>query len=137
MPNNKLLGKTANLDTCLQRVRAVYGGQRSLFLQDLLKQESVLLNLQRACENAIDIANLAVAELELGVPNSSRESFEMLEEANVVSPEITSKMIGMVGFRNLIVHQYFRIDMERVCDLIETDLDDLSAFASAVLKKLW
>ncbi|MBV6440665.1 MAG: hypothetical protein EPGJADBJ_02337 [Saprospiraceae bacterium] len=96
----------------------------------------MLLNLQRACENIIDIANIAVAELDLGVPASARESFVLLENAGIVSPELTSKMVMMVGFRNLVVHQYFRIDPEKVGDIIETNLQDLQHFANVVVHRL-
>jgi uncharacterized protein YutE (UPF0331/DUF86 family) len=136
LQDNKLVGKVANLETCIARINAVYRSDRAVFLQDLLRQESVLLNLQRACENVIDIANIAVAELDLGVPASARESFELLENAGIIRPEITSKMAIMVGFRNLIVHQYFRIDPERVCDILDADLKDLQHFANAVVLRL-
>jgi uncharacterized protein YutE (UPF0331/DUF86 family) len=136
LQDNKLVGKVANLETCIARINAVYRNDRAAFLQDLLRQESVLLNLQRACENVIDIANIAVAELDLGVPASARESFELLENAGIIRPEITSKMAIMVGFRNLIVHQYFRIDPERVCNILDADLKDLQHFANAVVLRL-
>lgn len=135
-PDNKLAGKIANLETCIARISEVYQGDRETFLVDLLRQESVLLNLQRACENVIDIANIAVAELDLGVPASARESFELLENAGVIKTETTSKMATMVGFRNMVVHQYFRIDPEKVCDIVETDLQDLQHFANAVVLRL-
>lgn len=136
LPDNKLAGKIANLETCIARILEVYQGDREAFLIDLLRQESVLLNLQRACETAIDIANIAVAELDLGVPASARESFELLQNAAIINPEMTSKMTTMVGFRNLIVHQYFRIAPDKVCDIIETDLRDLQHFANAVVLRL-
>ena len=76
--DNKLAGKVSNLETCIARIQEVYRGEREVFLRDLLRQESVLLNLQRACENVIDIANIAVAELDLGVPASARESLSLI-----------------------------------------------------------
>lgn len=134
--DNKLAGKVSNLETCIARIHDVYQGDRATFLTDLLRQESVLLNLQRACENIIDIANIAVAELDLGVPASARESFELLENAGIVSPELAAKMATMVGFRNLIVHQYFRIDPERVCDILDSKIPDLRHFANAIVLRL-
>ncbi|MBC7775200.1 MAG: DUF86 domain-containing protein [Phycisphaerae bacterium] len=134
--DNKLAGKVLNLETCIARILEVYQGDRQTFLLDLLRQESVLLNLQRACENVIDIANIAVAELDLGVPASARESFELLQNAAIVSLEMASQMATMVGFRNLLVHQYFRIDPEKVCNLIEEDLQDLQHFANVVVLRL-
>ena len=134
--DNKLAGKVSNLETCITRIQEVYRREREAFLHDLLRQESALLNLQRACENIIDIANIAVAQLDLGVPASARESFELLEKAGIISPEVELKMASMVGFRNLLVHQYFRIDSEKVADLIENDLQDLQYFASTLTLRL-
>lgn len=82
------------------------------------------------------MANHAVAELDLGSPNSSRESFEFLENSGVISPQTASKMALMVGFRNLLVHQYFRINMVRVCQFIENDLSDFDQLVAELLKKL-
>lgn len=136
MPNNKVIGKVANLETCVRRIHEVYDGKKEAFLQDILRQESVLLNLQRACENVIDLANLLVAARDWGVPAYSRESFEILEANQVISPELAEKMIAMVGLRNLLVHQYFRIDMERIGQLIEQDLDDLLECSRQVLRHI-
>lgn len=94
-----------------------------------------MLNLQRACENVIDIANHAVAEMDLGTPASARESFELLENAGIIPSKLREKMGAMIGFRNLVTHQYFRIDMNRVCDLVENDLSDLSVFANIILAR--
>ena len=134
MPKNKILGKMNNLETCIRRIHEVYDGKEEEFLENLIWQESVLLNLQRACENAIDLANLLVAEKNWGVPSTSRESFEILEKNQVISAALTAKMTAMVGLRNLLVHQYIRINMASITDLIEQDLDDLLEFSRVVLR---
>lgn len=134
MNYNKLLGKINNLKVCINRIHQVYDDKRERYLNEVLIQESVLLNLQRVCDIAIDIANLIVSELDLGIPNTSRDSFELLEEANIVDPELTSKLFRMIGFRNLIVHQYIRIDLNRVADLIENDLTDMETFIKVIIK---
>jgi uncharacterized protein YutE (UPF0331/DUF86 family) len=114
----------------------VYAGDKQEFLQNLLRQESVLLNLQRACETVIDLANLLVAAQDWGIPASSRESFEILRNHKVISAELTKKLTSMVGLRNLLVHQYSRIDMVQISQLIEEDLDDLLEFSRQVLQHI-
>ena len=84
----------------------------------------------------IDLANLLVAARDLGVPATSRESFEMLEKNHIISAELTEKMVSMVGLRNLMVHQYFRIDIKRICKVIEQDLDDLLEFSRLILRHI-
>lgn len=91
MYNSKLVGKFTNLNTCLDRIRTVYDGDRAAFLKEEIRQESVLLNFQRACENAIDMSNHVAAELDLGVPASAREGFELLENAGIITPDLAEK----------------------------------------------
>ena len=74
--DNVIINKTANIERCLQRVREVYGGSRSS-LDDLTKQDSIILNIQRGCESAIDLAMHLVSREKLGIPQSSREAFEI------------------------------------------------------------
>jgi uncharacterized protein YutE (UPF0331/DUF86 family) len=55
----------------------------ALFLggTNLTKQEqhSIVVNIQRACEAAIDLVMHFVAERNLGVPQTSRDAFVLLE----------------------------------------------------------
>ena len=73
--DNVIMNKTANIERCLQRVREVYGGSRSS-LDDLTKQDSIILNIQRGCESAIDLAMHLVSREKLGIPPESPDGSE-------------------------------------------------------------
>ncbi len=64
------------------------------------------LNLQRAVQACIDIANTIIAKEGLGLPNTYRQSFELLVKHGVLQEALGRKMISMVGFRNISVHDY-------------------------------
>ena len=53
------------------------------------------------------------------------ESFEILARAKVIPQELADKLKGMVGFRNIMVHQYQEMDIKIMVDVIEHHLDDL------------
>lgn len=125
--DNVIINKTANIERCLQRVREVYGGSRSS-LDDLTKQDSIILNIQRGCESAIDLAMHLVSREKLGIPQSSREAFEILRDAGFISEELTTSLKGMVGFRNIAVHNYQALKLEVVVMIIEERLSDLDEF---------
>lgn len=71
-----VLNKAEIVERCVRRVREVYADDAEAFRDDLNRQESVLLNLQRACEAAIDLGMHLVRRGRLGIPKASREAFD-------------------------------------------------------------
>lgn len=63
-------------------------------------------------------------ESKLGVPQSSRDGFEVLNKNNLIDDKLTKNLKAMVGFRNIAVHDYKKIEMKIVQMIIEKHLDD-------------
>ena len=64
-----LIGKQQSLERCLLRVHQAWAQPSTLpFEEDYDKQDIIVLNLQRACEQAIDMANHVVNVKKLGWP---------------------------------------------------------------------
>lgn len=124
-----LLNKAAAVERCVRRVREVYASDPENLRGDLTKQDSILLNLQRAAEAAIDLAMHVVREERLGVPQHSREAFELLQRAGQLDDDLADAMRRMVGFRNVAVHAYQAIDLGIVERIIESHLDELLGLA--------
>ena len=129
-----IINKCATIERCLKRVNEEYRSVNDLFGVDYARQDSIILNLLRACESAIDLANYLVKKKKLGVPRDSRAVFDLLAEANIISNEIGGKMKKMVGFRNLAVHAYQNIEMKIVQKIIESSQSDFTSFTSQILK---
>lgn len=126
--------KAATIERCVKRALEVYGDNVRNLLEDPLKQDSIVLNLQRACEAAIDLAMHLVRVRRLGIPQESRQAFDMLAEAGVLPALLARTLKAMVGFRNVAVHDYRKIDLDIVRAILERHIDDLLAFASIALK---
>ena len=74
-----LLGKRQSIERCLARVRRAWSQPSPLpFEEDFDKQDIIAVNLQRACEQVIDMANHVVNVRRLGWPRTSAESFDLL-----------------------------------------------------------
>ncbi len=69
----------------------------------------------------------------LGLPQNKRESFVLLEENKIIDSNMSKNMQGMVGFRNIAVHDYKEIDKDILKDVIENHLTDLLDFARIIL----
>jgi uncharacterized protein YutE (UPF0331/DUF86 family) len=118
----------------LRRIREEYAGREDLFGTNYTIQDSIILNLQRACEASIDLANYIVKKEKLGIPLQSRDAFDLLFKAGLLSRELAEKMMKMIGFRNLAVHSYQELNLKIVRSIIENNLDDFKEFTSTILK---
>ena len=113
----------------VRRIREVDPGTEQALRDDILRQESILLNVQRACQSAIDLANHLVDLNKLGTPDDSRDAFVRLERAGLVPAELAQHLRGMVGFRNIAVHRYHELDLRVLRSILDSRLPDLMHFA--------
>lgn len=129
-----VVNKAATIERCVRRVREVYDGRPDNLTDDLTRQDSIVLNLQRACEACIDLAMHRVRKHRLGVPQDSRGAFELLVEAGRLDSALADALTAMVGFRNVAVHDYMRLSLDVVRAIVEQHTEDLLGFASASLR---
>lgn len=133
MQSDVIINKAAIIEKCIKRINEEYGGDPEN-LKNYTKQDSIILNIQRAAEACIDMAMHIVAEKSYGIPQNSRDAFELLQVNGFISTELSSKLKSMVGFRNIAVHDYQNINLQIVQKVIELRLDDIKEFAVFVLK---
>ncbi|MBV1821785.1 DUF86 domain-containing protein, partial [Bacteroidales bacterium MSK.15.36] len=105
MGNDVIYNKIAIIERCINRINEVYNNNPDN-LKDYTKQDSIILNIQRACEAAIDLAMHIVSEKKLGIPQNSRDAFEVLNSNNIIDNGLMKNLKSMVGFRNIAVHNY-------------------------------
>lgn len=128
--------KVTSLQRCIARAREARAAAGDRFRSDFNLQDAAVLNVIRACDTAIDLANMAIRQRRLGIPSESREAFRILGREQVVEPELAETLARMVGFRNVAVHQYTALDLEIVESVIDRELDELLRFAEVVRKAL-
>lgn len=85
--NKAILHKFASIEHAIKRMRNVYINTSDLTI-DLTSQDSIVFNLQRACEACIDIANIVNKQHQTGIPLSGLDSFELLKKAGLLSPRL-------------------------------------------------
>lgn len=130
-----IINKTESIRRCVEGAREDYFSAREDFLTNFMRQNSAILNMQRGCEQAIDLATYIITLLRLGAPSETRDVFLILSRKQIISDDLAQRMCQMVGFRNTIVHEYQKIDLKIVIAVIQKNLDDLLEFAELVLKQ--
>ena len=130
--NDIVINKIQNIQRCVRRAREEYQADRDGFATNYTRQDAALLNVLRACETAIDLANHVIRAHKLGIPVSSADSFKLLRTERIIDTRLAERLEKMVGFRNTVIHQYTTIDIRIVKAVIVSELDELLAFADAI-----
>jgi uncharacterized protein YutE (UPF0331/DUF86 family) len=125
------LAKLASIERCLQRIRSVTRGDPEA-VEDLDVEEIVVLNLQRAIQAIIDLAAHVISGRQWGLPDSLKAHFRILVDRRVIDPGLGARLQAMVGFRNIAVHEYDRIDRDILKGILSEHLVDLEGFSRAV-----
>lgn len=124
--------KIATIVRCIDRARDEYAKSAGRFKKNYSRQDAAVLNVMRACEAAVDLANMLIRKRRLGLPSDMKESFALLERGGLITPELSARMQKMVGFRNTAVHDYQALNIDIVEAVIKKNLNDLLELAEAV-----
>lgn len=132
--NEALMAKVASIQRSVQRARQELERAGGGLQDDLTRQDAAVLNVLRACETSIDLANSMVRELRIGIPQSARDSFRLLAESGKLPLDLAGRLQRMVGFRNIAVHRYRDLDLGILENVIRNDLEDLLRFTDLVAR---
>ena len=128
--------KLETLRYCVQRVAQRCPDAPTLLLQDADTQDIIALNLSRAVQLCVDIGAHLVTSLELTPPYTMGETFDRLAEGGIIDTDLADRLKKAVGFRNVAVHNYERINWEIVHAVCSRHLGDFRTFARAVTEHL-
>ncbi|RVT59835.1 type VII toxin-antitoxin system HepT family RNase toxin [Niallia taxi] len=132
MKSDVILNKVAIIERCIRRINEEYQ-QNPQNLENNTKQDSIILNLQRACEASIDLAMHIVADKRLGLPQNSRDAFSLLEAENIIPASLSNRMKAMVGFRNIAFHDYQELNLVILQKILDHHLVDFSTYTQTII----
>ncbi len=135
MVDDVLVNKAATIERCVARAREEYDANPSGFATDYTRQDAAILNIQRACEAALDMGQHLIRRERLGVPQSARDVFTLLDQGGWIDADLADVLRRMVGFRNIAVHDYKALHVPIVISVITRHLDDFLAFSKALLQR--
>lgn len=135
MVDDVIINKCATLERCVNRIREEYANAGDHFDSDYTRQDAAILNIQRACEAALDMGQYLIRREKLGMPQSSRDIFNLLADQQWITASLADSMKKMVGFRNIAVHNYQTLSLPIVKAIIREHLDDFLEFKAQMLQK--
>lgn len=135
MIDDVLINKAASIERCVARVREEYQADPASFADNHSRQDAAILNIQRACEAALDMGQHIIRREKLGVPQSARDVFTLLAQAAWIDNALADSLKRMVGFRNIAVHEYQSLQLPITVNIINLHLDEFLCYSAALLKK--
>ncbi|MEI6212135.1 MAG: DUF86 domain-containing protein [bacterium] len=126
-PDDVCLNKGAIIERSIRRMREEAAADPAL--QNFTHIDALTLNLERACQAAIDLAMHLVARDHLGMPQSSADAFRILAQAGLISQESCRAMMAMTGFRNVAIHAYQEMNLDILKKIAAVEWQSLVVFA--------
>lgn len=130
-----IMSKLESIEKCIKRIEQKKN-EKEFDLEDYDYQDIIVMNIQRACQQAIDVAMFICAEKGLGFPKDSADAFAKLLEEKIISQEIFNRMKSMVGFRNVAIHEYQNINYEIVKAILDKHLEDFGNYNKELIENL-
>lgn len=116
----------------LARISEVYYLAQDRLDTDLTRQDSIIFNLQRACQASVDIANYFNKTFFSTFPKSSRESVATLHQEGFISAQLALSLQELIGLSSSAIHNEQTLTLEDVKRLVENRLSEFEEFVEAV-----
>lgn len=132
MKNDLLLDKVNVIERCIRRIYEEYDNNPK-HLDNMVKQDTIILNLQRACEASIALAIHVVAKKKLGLPQNNVEAITLLETEGVIPSSLSEKMKDLLCFQRVAEKDDQNINLETVKDILDNHLIDFFHLTKSII----
>lgn len=135
---NKIYDKMQQLDEYLKYLKKINKevGSEKQFLSDFHYFGTAERYLQLSIQVVIDTVQLIIVDNKLERPEDNQEAISLLFKQKIISKKLVEQLDGIVGFRNILVHEYGKIDRKKVYAYLREKINSLSLFKREVLRYL-
>jgi len=131
-----VLRKLSELEEYLGQIREYTNITIEQYSSDWKIQRIIERTLQIMIETCVDVAGHIISDREYRIPKSYADTFRVLHEENILEKELFETMDKMAKFRNIVVHNYDKVDTSIVVIILTKHLDDFLTYKNAIIKIL-
>lgn len=131
-----ILRKLSELDDYYHQISEFASITVEQYSNDWKVQRIVERTLQMMIETCVDVAGHIVSDQGFRIPKSYSDTFVVLHENGILGNELHLSFKKMAQFRNIVVHQYDKIDSEIVVGILQKNLNDFTAYRDAITSYL-
>ena len=131
-----ILRKLSALDEYLKQISEYANITLEAYAVDWKIQRIVERTLQMMIETCLDISGHIISDEKFRMPETYADMFRILVEKSILSESRVDAFEKMARFRNIVVHNYERIDPEIVIGILRNNLGDFEDFKTSIIKYL-
>ncbi len=124
----------------LEEYIAILKGYQHHDVEDLMRDHTLRGAVERyievALECMIDIGEMIISKEKLKRPDTYRDVFLLLGEHGILPDDFAKDLAPAAGFRNVLVHMYAKIDIDRLYYYLENNLEDMERFGEYIARYL-
>lgn len=133
---NKIVTKLERLDEYVSYLRDIQKVNKVQFVSDYHFFGLAERYFHLAIEVLLDVGKILIVTEKLERPDENQEIFVALNKRGILSDNLTEQLVGIANFRNILVHEYGKIDREIVYSKLQKNLDNFTDFKKEVAKYL-
>ena len=141
MKMNRVKDKIKEIEIYLQELSEIIPSSFEQYKSELKTRAACERYFEKIIEGILDLSFLFIKEYKFKTPEEDKQSFDILKEENIISKELCEKLKDAKGMRNIISHEYGKIDDEIVFDSIKDELildaEEFIKQIKKVLNKKW
>jgi len=130
---NKIISKLQKLDEYVKYLKEMQKVNKNQFVEDYHFFGLAERYLQLSIEILLDVGKLLIVIGGLKRPEENQEIFYTLRDEKIISEKLTNNLVGIANFRNILVHDYEKIDREIVYEKLQNNIDDFEHFKKEVI----
>lgn len=127
--------KLSELETFIEQLHSIAPMNLEKYQMNIEKKAACERFVEKIVEAILDIAFLLIKLKKLRIPEDDADAFSVLLESKIIDDQLATKLKNAKGMRNVIVHQYGKVDDAVVFTSITEELEgDVRKFIEAILK---
>lgn len=128
--------KISSIKRYLLILKSYQGYSQKEIERDVTLRGAIERYLYLVCQAVIDLAGVIISISRFRKPITLSESIVILAEEKVIANELKDKMVKLVGFRNVLAHEYEELNYEILYDVLKNSLQDIKEFLNVSEKFL-
>ena len=129
---NKIISKLQKPDEYIKYLKEVQKINKNQFVEDYHFFGLAERYLQLSIEILLDVGKLLIVIKGLKRPEENQEIFSALRDEKIISEKLAGNLMGIANFRNILVHDYEKIDREIVYEKLRDNLEDFENFRKEI-----
>lgn len=130
-----ILSRVEQIDKHLNKLYDFKDLSYDNFIKDWIPQDVVEYNLFQIINHIIDMVEHIVVDDDYGLPSTSYEAIQILFDKGIIDERDLDLLKKMIGFRNVVGHEYININKEIVYNILTKNLPEIKVVVSKIIKK--